>query len=104
HLILLTRPKGYRLRLEKRNLVACKVLKKKYPKLEKHFRNMYIKYNKAIEMCEKLEQEGKAIILRPTEETAVESFEKNVDKLRAGYENGYSLAMSRIEDIKKLFE
>ncbi|MGL4991162.1 MAG: patatin-like phospholipase family protein [Sarcina sp.] len=103
HLILLTRPKGYRLRLEKRNLVACKVLKKKYPKLEKPFRNMYIKYNEAIEMCEKLEAEGKAIILRPTEETAVESFEKNVDKLREGYENGYNLAISRIDDIKKLF-
>ncbi|MGL4989910.1 MAG: patatin-like phospholipase family protein [Sarcina sp.] len=104
HLILLTRPKGFRLKLKRKNILVSKIVKKKYPKLIKPLLERHIKYNKTIEICEQLEKEGKAVILRPTQNQAIESFEKDVTKLKEGYENGYNLAMSKIEEIKKLFE
>lgn len=104
HLIVLTRPKGYRMNLKTKNKIAAKVLKGKFPKLVDPLMQRHIKYNKTLELCENLEREGKAIILRPTENESVESFEKNTAKLRKAYENGYKLAISRLDDIKKLFE
>ncbi|MGL4741432.1 MAG: patatin-like phospholipase family protein [Sarcina sp.] len=104
HLILLTRPKGFRLKLKRKNIIVSKIVKKKYPNLIKPLLERHMQYNKTIEICEKLEKEGKAIILRPEEDQAIESFEKNIEKLRDGYNNGYNLAISKIEEIKKLFE
>lgn len=103
HLIVLTRPKGYRMVLEKDNKMAAKLLRFKFPKLVQPILERHIKYNEILDFCEKLEKEGKAVILRPAEHEAVESFEKDVVKLREAYDNGYKLAMSRMDDIKKLF-
>ncbi|MGL4873929.1 MAG: patatin-like phospholipase family protein [Clostridium sp.] len=103
HLIILTRPESYRKTLSKSTKVAGKILKKKYPKLVPLFLNRHNTYNETVRFCEELEKEGKAIILRPTEETQVESFEKDVEKLRLAYNNGYKLALSRMDAIKNLY-
>ncbi|MGL5649651.1 MAG: patatin-like phospholipase family protein [Clostridium sp.] len=104
HLIILTRPDSYRKTLSKSTKLAGKVLKKKYPNLVPLFLNRHNTYNQTVRFCEQLEKEGKAIILRPTIETQVESFEKDVDKLRLAYNNGYKLAISRMNDIKNLYK
>lgn len=103
HLILLTRPKGFKLKLKKKNIMASKIMGKKYPNLIDGLLNRHNLYNETVAYCEKLEKEGKAIILRPTEEQAVESFEKDVTKLQEAYNNGYNLGLSKIEEIKKFF-
>lgn len=103
HLIILTRPKGYRKQFSRKNLFASKILTKKYPELNNSLLNRHILYNEQVEFCEKLEREGKALILRPRENQAIESFEKNVDKLREGYFNGYNLAIEKMDEIKNLF-
>ncbi|AYE35105.1 patatin-like phospholipase family protein [Clostridium septicum] len=103
HLIILTRPKGYRKQFSRKNLFASKILTKKYPELNNSLLNRHRLYNEQVEFCEKLEREGKALILRPRENQAIESFEKNVDKLREGYFNGYNLAIEKMDEIKNLF-
>lgn len=50
--------------------------------------------------CERLEREGKAVILRP--DHPIDSFEKDIDVLRETYQMGYDMAIERIEEIKKL--
>lgn len=102
HLIILTRPKGYRKQFSRKNLFASKILTKKYPELNNSLLNRHRLYNEQVEFCEKLEREGKALILRPRENQAIESFEKNVDKLREGYFNGYNLAIEKMDEIKNL--
>ncbi|MGL4760883.1 MAG: patatin-like phospholipase family protein [Sarcina sp.] len=102
HLIILTRPKGFRLKQKKKNVMVAKILKSKYPKLVDGLLNRHIKYNETIALCERLEKEGKAIILRPKESQAIESFEGDIEKLREGYNNGYKLASERIEEIRQL--
>ncbi|MGL5616392.1 MAG: patatin-like phospholipase family protein [Sarcina sp.] len=103
HLIILTRPKGFKLQLKKKNVIASKLMAKKYPNLIDGLLNRHTLYNETVAYCEELERQGKAIILRPSEEESVESFEKDVVKLREAYENGYKLGLSKIDEIKTLF-
>ena len=104
HLIILTRPKSYRKKLSKGNIIAAKIVSRKYPKLKDSFLTRHKLYNETVRFCEELEKQGKAIILRPREDQAIESFEKDVEKLKKGYQDGYNMAIERIDDIKELLK
>ena len=64
HIIVLTRPKGYRKKVGKYDKMGAKFLKLKYPKMSDALLNRYIEYNKTVRYCEDLERQGKAIIIR----------------------------------------
>lgn len=104
HLIVLTRPKGYVKTLSKGNIAAAKILSKKYPNLKEVLLTRHLKYNETVKFCEQLEAEGKAIILRPTAEDGIDSFEKDLNKIYHAYDHGYKMAMERIEEIKMLLK
>ncbi len=103
HLIILTRPKSYRKTLGKSNKLASKIVGRKYPNLKNSFLSRHIKYNETIKFCEELERDGKAIIIRPNEDEAIESFEKDVTKLEDAYNSGYNACIKNLEKIKALF-
>ena len=102
HLIILTRCKGYVKELSKQNIVAAKVLKKKYPKLVPLLETRHLAYNETVQFCEQLEREGKALILRP--EWPIESFEKDLNKLQAAYDMGYQMAEAHLDEIKAILK
>lgn len=104
HLIILTRPKEYKKTLSKANVIVSKLLNKKFPKLKEPLLARHELYNDTVRFCEQLEAEGKAIIIRPNSDQAINSFEKDVNKLKQAYEIGYSMGIERLEDIKKLFQ
>lgn len=104
HLIILTRPKSYRKKLGKGNIVAAKIVSRKYPKLKDSFLTRHKLYNETVKFCEELEKQGKAIIIRPREDQAIESFEKDIEKLKKGYKDGYNMALERIDEIKSLLK
>lgn len=97
HIIILTRPKGYRKVMDRKTKWVMKILRKKYPKLVDAMVLRADHYNEAMELCERLEAEGKALIYRPN--YALSSFEKNVDQLRANYKMGYNLAGQRKTEL-----
>ena len=101
HLIILTQPKGYKKYLSKKNVLVSKLLCNKYPNLKNSFLTRHDHYNETIKFCEDLENQGKAIILRP--EYPLESFEKDVNKLKSNYEHGYELATKHLTKINSLF-
>ncbi len=101
-LIVLTRPKGYEKKLSKANILAAKALQKRYPKLSEAILNRPKMYNEQIRYCEQLEKEGKAIILRPSKAYVIESFEKDINKIKMMYNHGYRMAKKNIERIKAL--
>jgi len=103
HLIILTRPEGYVKEFSKNNVFASKILKNKYPKLNETFLTRHVTYNERVKFCEQLEKEGKALILRPSKNNAIDSFEKDVSKLKEAYNHGYNLAIEHMDEIKKLF-
>lgn len=99
NIIVLTRNEGYRKKKSKANEITYKIYKKKYPKLAKVLRDRYIKYNDQLDYCKKLEDEGKAMIIRPTINMDIDRFERDKNKLRDIYQNGYDLIMKDKEKI-----
>lgn len=102
HLIVLTQPKGYKKELSKKNILVDKLLNKKYPNLKTPLLNRHNHYNETVKFCEQLENEGKVLILRP--EYNLDSFEKDINKLKSSYDHGYNLAINHLSEIKKLFD
>ena len=84
--------------------MAAAALKRKYPKIAELILTRHIRYNKEVEFCNQLEKEGKAVILRPSEEVQISSLESDLQKLERNYKYGYDLAMENIDKIKALFD
>lgn len=103
HLIILTRPKEYKKTLGKSNILASKIVGKKYPNLKSSFLSRHEKYNETVSFCESLEREGKAVIIRPTLKESIDSFEKDIIKLEEAYNNGYNACIKNLDLIKSLF-
>lgn len=99
-LIVLTRPRGFQKECKRADRMAARAVKRKYPVIAKQLCTRYKKYNESVAVCERLEREGKALILRPEE--PVNSYEKDVTVLRDTYEKGYRMAMEHIEEIRAL--
>ena len=100
-LIVLTRPKGFRKECRRSDRLVAKAVGHRYPVIAKQVCTRYKKYNQSVLCCEKMEKEGRAIIIRPKE--PIHSYEKDVTKLRRTYEQGYQMAMARMDEIKELF-
>ena len=99
NIIVLTRNEGYRKKKSKANELTYKIYKKKYPKLAKVLRDRHIKYNEQLDYCKKLEEDGKAMIIRPSISMDINRFERDKSKLRAIYQNGYDLVVKDKEKI-----
>ena len=95
--IVLTRNKGYR-----KPAKGTKVpffMYRKYPKLKEAIRNRNAIYNSQVELVEKMEAEGSAIVIRPERPIEVGRMERDINKLHALYQEGYDLA-AKIEFVK----
>lgn len=101
HLIVLTRHKGYVKTLGREHKWGAKILKKKYPEIQRLMLNRHEAYNETVRFCEELEKQGKAVVLRP--DYPIESFEKDVSVLEETYRHGYAMAKERMEEISLLF-
>ncbi|MFR9100069.1 MAG: DUF6363 domain-containing protein [Anaerostipes hadrus] len=62
----------------------------------------HIEYNKTVRYCEKLEQEGKAVILRP--EYPIESLEKDIDVLNRHMIWGIVSQKNRLTESENYFK
>ncbi len=89
-LIVLTRNKGYR-KPDKGSKVPF-FMYRKYPKLKDAIRSRNSVYNSQIEEIERMEEEGRAVVIRPERPIEVDRMERDVNKLLALYEEGYSCA------------
>ncbi len=103
-IVVFTRDASYR-KKEKANLylAATNFVYRKYPKFIELIRGRAKRYNDAIDTIARLEQEGRAFVLRPTEFT-VGNNEADVDKLTAYYHHGYDTMLRRYEELLKFLE
>ena len=99
HIIVLTRNEGYRKKQSKANKITYRIYKNKYPKLANVLRERHIKYNEQLDYCKELEEEGKAIIIRPSISMDINRFERDKSKLKSIYQNGYDLIIKDKEKI-----
>lgn len=94
NIIVLTRNQGYIKEQSKANKLTYKLYKNKYPKLADVLNNRYLEYNSQVQLCESLERDGSAIIIRPTVKMDVSRFERDKNKLKEIYNNGYDLIIN----------
>lgn len=100
-LIVLTQPDGYKKTCLPREKRIARLIQRKYPAVADRILHRYKKYNKSLEICNQLESEGKAIILRPP--CKLESLESDINILKQTYKQGYNLAEKKLDEIKSLF-
>lgn len=92
--IVLTRNKGYR--KEEKNNPFVKLFYKKYPKLQEAINQRAANYNKTLDLIDKLEAEGKALVIRPEKPLQVSRIEKDINKLVELYNEGFELAGNKL--------
>ena len=93
--VVLTRNRGYRKSVKK--VFVPNFIYKEYPRLRVALRNRNKLYNEQLELVERLEDEGKIIVIRPEKPILVGRMETNTKKLTDLYQQGYACA-------KKVFE
>lgn len=101
NVIVLTRNKDYRKEPMKHDRII-KYKYKKYPELVKTILNRYSMYNETLDYIKKLENEGKVVVIRPSQELSVDRLERNPQKLESLFQNGYSDAKNCYEKIMEL--
>ena len=101
NVIVLTRDKDYR--KSKNNMMPLIKLKyRKYPELVKSMQNRHKLYNKTLKYIDKLEAEGKIVVIRPKMEVDIGRLEKDKEKLTNLYHQGYNDAKEKYQEILKL--
>ena len=93
--VVLTRNKGYR--KSTKRVPVPSFIYKKYPRLRVALRNRNKLYNEQLELVERLEEEGKIIVIRPEKPIVVGRMETSVKKLTDLYNQGYECAKKVIE-------
>ena len=91
--VVLTRNKGYR-KPEKQHVPFWAY--RKYPALREAIRTRNLRYNSDMELIERLEADGRIIVIRPERPIVVGRMERDSKRLLALYDEGYELA-SKIE-------
>lgn len=100
HVMILTRNADYRKNYSKSIHRLSHLYLRQYPQVVDCIGSRYQAYNKTLDHINKLEKEGTAFILRPEKPLEVDRFEKNPDKLKALFEQGYNQAQSQISSLK----
>jgi len=93
--VVLTRNKGYRKSTKK--VPVPNFIYKEFPRLRVALRNRNKIYNEQLELVERLEEEGKIIVIRPEKPIVVGRMETSVKKLTDLYNQGYECAKKVIE-------
>ena len=98
--VVLTRNRGYR-KSEKKAFVP-NFIYKQYPRLRVALRNRNKAYNEQLAMVERLEDEGKIIVIRPEKPIVVDRMETSTQKLTDLYLEGYACAQMVMEGLEKV--
>ena len=97
--VVLTRHKGYVKGPEKSAL--AKLFYGKYPEFSKAMETRHDTYNQSVAEIEKLEQEGKVFVIRPSVELTIGRMEGNPEKLQEVYDIGVKDAQNQLKLLKE---
>lgn len=101
-MVILTKPRSYVRGPEKlQPLIERKY--RDYPNFCKTMAERAQAYNQSRQRLFQLEQEGKALVIAPESTHGVGRIEKNVEKLRMLWADGYQQAAERMDEIRNFF-
>ncbi len=99
NVLILTRHKDYRKKTNKEQIRLAKKLYRYYPNLIKALITKADRYNETLEYIDKLEKEKKVYVLRPKEPVTISRTEKDINKLKTLYMQGYFQAIEEYNNI-----
>lgn len=100
--VVLTREAGYR----KKTTTSTKLVARaylKYPELAKDLVKRAGRYNRSLKKLEKLEKEGKVIVIRPENTKGFSRMERDKEKIRNLYNDGYAKGIAISEKVKDFY-
>jgi len=92
NVVILTRNRGYR--KEHKDIRVPSFIYRKYPKMREALSKRCTVYNEQLEMVERMEDEGKIVVIRPQMPIVVGRIERDIHKLTDFYKEGYACADS----------
>lgn len=97
NVVILTREASYL--KEPANMFLVEKMYRQFPKLVETIRQRHIKYNEQLLLASELEKQGKALVIRPTSPVNIRTLNKDLNKLKTLYFDGYQDALSLYERI-----
>ena len=78
------------------NQALCKIMYRKWPKFVQKLLTRHSAYNAALDELQQWRSEGKAFVLRPSQEIKIGRVEKDPEKLQAVYDLGRKDARAQL--------
>lgn len=103
NVVVLTKEEGYR-RKPSSHLGLVKLRYARYPKIYELMANRHIAYNNMLDYLDAQTANGQAFVIRPRKAGGIGRIEKDREKLRLLYEEGYQDAMDCYEDLLHYLE
>lgn len=103
HVVVLTRPKGYRKKKSK-ILWLSRLVYRKFPKFVKALENRHIMYNNQLDFVEeKTLNSSDTLVIRPSVDLGVKHMEKDLNKVKSMYELGRNDALEMLDKLKEFW-
>ena len=100
NVVILTKEDGFRRKeASEANLALIKLRYLKYSKVYDLMKNRHIQYNNTLDFLEEQVVSGKAFVIRPKVKSDVGRIEKDADKLKILYQQGYEDAKVNYEKL-----
>lgn len=97
-IVVLTQPRGY-IKTPQKYKALYKSVFRKYPMMIEAMKDRHIKYNETLGEINKLEKQGKAIVIAPSSPMGIGRYEKDLNKLKAVCHLGIENAKEKINEI-----
>lgn len=105
NVVVMTKETGYRRTpASSASLSLIKLRYLKYPKVYELMKERHISYNRTLDYLERQVQEGGAFFIRPSKKSDVGRIEKDEEKLKALYQQGYEEAAGQYEALLNYLE
>ena len=101
-IVVLTRQEGYR--KKPMNQALCKLIYRKWPKFVQKLLTRHSAYNAALDELQQWRSEGKAFVLRPSQEIKIGRVEKDPEKLQAVYDLGRKDAQAQLDQLQEYLQ
>lgn len=99
NIVVLTRPEGYRKKPS--HMGMTRRVYREYPEFIKAMETRYIRYNRTMDLIEKLEKKGEVLVIRPSRDPGIGRMEKNPKKVKEVYELGRKDALEKLKEVKR---
>lgn len=103
NVVVMTKEEGF-VRKPTTQLALLKARYAGYPKVWELMAERHINYNEQVAYIGRQQASGTAFVIRPAEKSGVGRLEKDVEKLKALYRQGYEDAESRCEELLAYLE